>query len=66
MAEDSPTLDELRQRIADIESGKLPGASQGSAQNQGFRPLASLPPVRLETPPHRRTPLRARRKETNS
>ena len=24
MAEDSPTLDELRQRIADIESGKLP------------------------------------------
>ena len=65
MAEDSPTLDELRQRIADIESGKLPARRKAALKTKASG-LLRRAPLRLETPPHRKTPLRARRKETNS
>ena len=52
MAEDSPTLDELRRRIADIESGKLPARRKAA-------PKAKTSGLTRRTPLQRRTPLRS-------
>ena len=41
MAEDSPTLDELRQRIADIEAGKAAVSSERCTQGEDLRPPSS-------------------------
>ncbi len=54
MAEDSPTLDELRRRVADIESGKLPARRKAA-------PKAKTSGLTRRTPLQRRTPLRSRK-----
>ena len=59
MAEDSPTLDELRRRVADIEAGKLPSRRKAALKTKTSG-LTRRGPFR------RKIPLRARRKETNS
>jgi hypothetical protein len=59
MAEDSPTLDELRRRVADIEAGKLPPRRKAALK-------AKTTDLTRRAPLRRKTPLRARRKETNS
>jgi hypothetical protein len=57
MADDKPTLGELRQRIVDIESGKLPARrTVAKAKTSG---LTRRKPLR------RKTPLPAKRTETN-
>ena len=43
MAEDSPTLDELRQRIADIESGKLPARRKAALKTKASGLLRRAP-----------------------
>ena len=56
MAEDAPTLDELRQQIADIESGKLPARRKAAfkAKASGLTRHGSL---QRKTPFQRKTPL---------
>jgi hypothetical protein len=57
MADYKPTLDELRQRIVDIESGKLPARrTAAKAKTSG---LTRRKPLR------RKTPQPVKRKETN-
>ncbi len=64
MADHSPTLDELRERIADIESGKLPARRKAAikAKTTGTRQN----PLHRKTSLRRKTPLRARRKVNGS
>jgi len=54
MAEDSPTLDVLRQRIADIESGKLPPRRKAALK-------AKTSGLTRHAPLQRKMPLRSRK-----
>ena len=54
MAEDSPTLDELRQRIADIEARKAPSRRKGA-------PKAKISGLHRRAALQRKTPLRSRK-----
>jgi hypothetical protein len=65
MADDSPTLDELRQLIADIESGKLP-ARRKAALKAKTTGLTHQNQLHRKTPLRRKTALRARRKANGS
>ena len=65
MADYSPTLDELRERIADIESGKLP-ARHRAALKAKTTGLTRQNPLHSKTSLRRKTPLRARRKVNGS
>jgi hypothetical protein len=57
MADNKPTIDELRQRIVDIESGKLP------ARRTAAKPKASGLTRRM--PLRRKTPQPVKRQEAN-
>ena len=65
MAEDSPTRTNSVNATPDIESGKLPARRKAALKTKASG-LLRRAPLRPETPPRRKTPLRARRKETNS
>jgi len=54
MAENSPTLDELRQRITDIESGKRPARRK-------ITPKAKASGLTRHAPLQRKTLLRSRK-----
>ena len=57
MPKNSPTLDELRQRIADIESGKLP-ARHKAALKSTTSGLTRRAPLQRKTPLRSRLPKR--------
>jgi hypothetical protein len=54
MAENSPILAELRQRIADIESGKLPARRKAARKTKASG-------LTRRAPLQRKTPLRSRK-----